>query len=142
MRKDDEQKIDSILTIIRDELEKIVRNQPELFRSGLLAYLSDLWPDIADRIERARDKVAEVDWTYVEGVGLVGRALAAKLGLLNEELKEGGRLEAFFKRANSLLGSLAEIIPILHGVKEYKEHVECSISELQTLRRKSDRWST
>jgi hypothetical protein len=65
----------------------------------------------------------ELNWEYVEGVGMTGNWLRWKKRLLDESVREG-TVGRFLKFANAILGSLAKVIPPLEVVKEYKECVE------------------
>ena len=141
MRKDDEKKIDEMLTLIREELEELVNKRLDLFRKELQQRFPGPWSIVAERIESTRDRLKDVDWVYVEGAGLVRRELAFKFDLLKDELTDGkGTLRGFFARADSFLGSLGEVFPVLKAVKEYKENVECSIENLDKIKRKGGRW--
>jgi len=143
MRDDDKKKLDDMLRIIHDELERLVTKQLDLFRQELKEHFPGPWPIIADRIERARDGLKDLDWVYVEGVGLIGRELAFKYDLLKYEVTDGkGTLYGLFKRANSILGTLSKIplLGFLETVKEYKEQVECSIDDLERIKRKDGKW--
>ncbi len=65
----------------------------------------------------------EVNWEYVEGIGMTGNMLRWKKAMLDESVREG-TVGRFLKFANAILGSLAKVIPPLEIVKEYKECVE------------------
>jgi hypothetical protein len=141
MRQDDEKKLDEMLKLIRDELENLITKQINLFRVELKDRFPGPWPIVADRIERARDGVKDLNWVYVEGVGMIGQELAFKYDLLKDEVQDGkGRLKEFLKRADSILGSLGTVLPVLEPVKEYKEHVECSIENLDNIKRVGGMW--
>ena len=141
MRQDDERKIDEMLRLIHDELEELVSKRLDLFRKELRQRFPGPWPMVAERIESVRDTLMDVDWVYVEGAGLVRRELAFKFDLFKDELTDGkGTLKGFFARANSFLDSLGEVFKVLKTVKEYKDNVECSIEDLDRVKRKGGRW--
>jgi len=89
------------------------------------------WAIIEDNIEKAREKLEDVDWEYVEGVGLSRVQLRWKRDQLKDEVQRG-TLGGFLNRANTALKSFVKIplLSFLEAVIEYKENVEASIERL------------
>src|SRR4051794_2957043 len=99
------------LIIIETQLQIIV-GRKELFRKEFLQYLPGPWQEVERHFAGARKRIEndDIDWQYVEGVGLLGNNLAWKRDILKEAAKEGimGR---FLKLANTFLGSLSGGVP-------------------------------
>jgi hypothetical protein len=95
------------------------------FRKEFRQIVAEPWPQVQRAFQSARNMIEseQLNWEYVEGIGMTGDWLKWKKRLLDESVKEGtaGR---FLKFANAILGSLARVIPPLEIVKEYKECVE------------------
>lgn len=98
------------------------------FRKEFASFFPGPWRQVAGSFERARTMIQkdEVDWQYIEGVGMTGDWLRWKKRFFDETVKEGG-VSRFLKVANSILGSLAKAIAPLEIVKEYKENVEAAL---------------
>lgn len=97
------------------------------FRKEFEHILMEPWPQVRDAFQSARSMIEreQLNWKYVEGVGMTGNWLRWKKRLLDESVKEGA-VGRFLKLANAILGSLAKVIPPLEIVKEYKECVEAA----------------
>lgn len=95
------------------------------FRKEFIRMLPGPWKEVEHTFLRARNMIErdEVNWEYVEGIGMTGNMLRWKKTLLDESVREG-TVGRFLKFANAILGSLAKVIPPLEIVKEYKECVE------------------
>lgn len=98
------------------------------FRKEFVQMFPGPWQVVEGSFRRARDMIErdDVNWEYVEGVGMTGPMLRWKKQFLDETVRQGvvGR---FLKVANSILGSLSKAVPPLEIVKEYKEHVEAAM---------------
>jgi hypothetical protein len=120
-----------ILVDMEDRLRLVVfepSGRPSKFRLEFVKLLPGPWDDVAAHFQRARGMIKddELNWQYVEGLGLSGRWLKWKKQMFDETLKEGV-LGRFLIVANSILGSLSKAIPPLELVNEYKEHVEAAM---------------
>jgi hypothetical protein len=95
------------------------------FRREFIRMLPGPWRQVEHAFLSARNMIEkdEVNWEYVEGIGMTGDMLRWKKVLLDESVREG-TVGRFLKFANAILGSLAKVIPPLEIVKEYKECVE------------------
>lgn len=95
------------------------------FRKEFIHMLPEPWREVEQAFLTARNMIErdEVNWEYVEGIGMTGNMLRWKKAMLDESVKEGA-VGRFLKFANAILGSLAKVIPPLEIVKEYKECVE------------------
>jgi hypothetical protein len=62
-------------------------------------------------------------------VGMFGETLKAKFSLLEFDMRAGA-LKRVLKRLNSLFSSLAKVFPVLHAVKELKDHAEATMDGL------------
>ena len=69
-------------------------------------------------------------WSELERSGLIGSQLAMKWNLLDLDVI-AGFLGRVLKRLNSILGSLAKAIFAVEVLKEFKDHVEISIKDLE-----------
>ena len=137
MKQEDRQIMDEILRIIRDELRALVTERvDDLFRTEFKSFYPGPWAIIEDDIEKAREKLEDLDWEYVEGVGLRRVQLRWKRDQLKEEA-ERGTLGGFLKRADTALKSFAKIplLSFLEAVIEYKENVEASIERLDEIKK-------
>jgi hypothetical protein len=110
-------------------LRVIVFRRRDLFRSEFREYFPGPWNDIEGRLSRAESALEQPDlnWEYLEGVGLVRDSLQFKRSMLTQAIKQGV-VSRLLKIINSILGSLAKVFPFLEAVKEYKEHIEAAIS--------------
>jgi hypothetical protein len=95
------------------------------FRKEFIRMLPGPWDEVEQAFKRARNMIEkkELNWEYVEGIGMTGDMLRWKKAMLDESVREG-TVGRFLKFANAILGSLAKVIPPLEIVKEYKECVE------------------
>lgn len=98
------------------------------FRKEFIELLPGPWDEVAAHFKRSREMIEkdELNWQYVEGLGLGGKVLKWKKQMFDETVREGviGR---FLKVANILLESLSMAIPPLELVHEYKEFVEAAL---------------
>ncbi len=121
--------LDEILSNIGSILRIIVNKKDEFIRPELTGSFPGPWTEVLSLLDEARKKLQsqDIDWEYVEGVGLTGVQLKFKHDLFMKDRlqRKVGRI---LRRANSILGSLAKVLPILEPVKEYKEQVEESLS--------------
>jgi hypothetical protein len=65
----------------------------------------------------------------LEKVGMFGEDLKAKFALLVSDIDENA-VRLVLRRLNSMLLSAAAVFPVLHAVKEYKDHLEIAIDGL------------
>jgi hypothetical protein len=95
------------------------------FRKEFRQIVTEPWSQVEHAFRDARNMIEseQLNWEYVEGVGMTGNWLRWKKRLLDESVREG-TVGRFLKFANAILGSLAKVIPPLEVVKEYKECVE------------------
>ena len=95
------------------------------FRREFRQIVAEPWPQVERAFRDARNIIEseQLNWEYVEGVGMTGNWLKWKKRLLDESVREG-TVGRFLKFANAILGSLAKVIPPSEVVKEYKECVE------------------
>jgi hypothetical protein len=110
------------IIVFEDDLEP---NRKSRFRKEFIGTLPGLWREVEHAFVSARNMIEEdeVNWEYVEGIGMRGNLLRWKKAMLDESVREG-TVGRFLKFANAILGSLAKVIPPLEIVKEYKECVE------------------
>jgi len=103
------------------------RGTPQ-FRKEFIEFFPGPWDQVTIHFGRSRHMIErdEVDWEYIEGIGMTGRMLEWKKRFFEETLKQGVT-SRFLDVANSILGSLSKAIPPLEAVKEYKEHVEAAM---------------
>jgi hypothetical protein len=95
------------------------------FRREFTRMLPGPWPEVEHAFLSARNIIEknQLNWEYVEGIGMTGNMLRWKQALLDESVREG-TVGRFLKFANAILGSLTKVVPPLEIVKEYKECVE------------------
>jgi hypothetical protein len=95
------------------------------FRKEFRQIVTEPWPQVENAFRDARNMIEreQLNWEYVEGIGMTGNWLRWKKRLLDESVKEG-TVGRFLKFANAILGSLSKVIPPLEIVKEYKECIE------------------
>ena len=126
--------IDELSTLIElvDRIERLldrIVHDPTLFRAEVRHLLPGPWEEIKSLFEKGRQALRKTDWGYIEGVGLTRSGLWWKRDLLETDAKHG-KLGAIVHRIDSLLGSLAKVIPVFEPILEYKEQVEASIEDL------------
>jgi hypothetical protein len=133
LSKRDRRIIVAMLTKIEKHLGVLVRQlgQPdseERFRKDLVEYFPGPWHEVEKRFREARRAVqkSNMEWKYLEGIGMTGEMLGWKNRFLDETLEHGG-VRRFFKVAISIVGSLSQVYPVLEIVKEYKEIAEAAI---------------
>jgi hypothetical protein len=87
------------------------------------------WEEVQKRFESTRRQIRDddLDWHYVEGVGLTRSELVWKKTLL-EKAARGRVLRRFLNMANSFLGSLTKPLPGVEYIKEFKEMVEATVT--------------
>jgi hypothetical protein len=128
-REHDKEILIAIVKDIGEQLEIIVFKRKDLFRKEFRHLFPGPWDDVKERIAKAIHALEHdnFNWEYVEGAGLVRDSLQFKRNMLTAAIGEGvvGRI---LKVINSILGSLSGALPILEGVKEYKEHVEAAVA--------------
>ncbi len=75
-RAGDKKLIIECITMIEDQLRHIVFDLRERFRQEFREDFPGPWPEVERRFEVARKQIAEddIDWHYVEGVGLTSSA--------------------------------------------------------------------
>lgn len=99
------------------------------FLKGFAELIPGPWDEVARSFNQARAPIEkeDLDWQYVEGIGLTGRMLEWKRSMLDRVIQHGG-IRRILKIANSLLGSLSGAIPVLEIAKEYKENIEAAMA--------------
>ncbi len=136
-----------ILDIIERQLGLILEQRKKLFRSEYIEQFPGPWDEVSERLDGAKNEIrgeinklhatdmGKGDYVYEEGLGMVprleevgmlGHSLNLKWNMLKLSVQHKTR-GRFLKLANSILGSLAKVIPGLDFVKEYKEHLEAAI---------------
>jgi hypothetical protein len=122
-----------ILIQIEGRLGLIVHLRPHmpgkpLFRREFMEVFPGPWDQVAAHFNLSRQMIEkdDVNWEYIEGLGMTGRMLEWKKRFFDETLKQCV-VSRFLKVSNSILGSLSMAIPPLELVKEYKEHVEAAM---------------
>jgi hypothetical protein len=130
MATDDEKKKDfqtliNLLTVVEEQLKIVVHERKDLFRKEFLEYLPGPWAEVERHFAQARQQIenGNLEWEYVESVGLTGDALLWKEKILRESVRQKivGRI---LKVANGFLGSLLKGLPMAEFIKEYKDFVE------------------
>ena len=135
-QKNDISRLRHIVTTARDLLHHLVFGKHDLITLELRQPLQDGWPDVqatTDATLRRLENCTPRLWSELERSGLIGNQLSMKKSLLDLDLKSGF-LARVLKRLNSLLGSLAKAIFVVDVIKEYKDHVEISINDLDQQR--------
>jgi hypothetical protein len=121
--------IEMLITIEKRLYIVVFRHADEVrgqrFRKEFRQIVTEPWPQVEHAFRDARNIIEseQLNWEYVEGVGMTGNWLRWKKRLLDESVKEG-TVGRFLKFANAILGSLSKVIPPLEIVKEYKDCVE------------------
>jgi len=120
-------KIERQLYFIVFEVGNNPRGEPR-FRKEFVELFPGPWNEVAASFQGARTMIEkdEINWQYVEGLGMAGSMLKWKKSFLDETIKSKA-VGRFLKIANSILGSLSKAIPALEIVKEYKDHVEAAM---------------
>jgi hypothetical protein len=120
---------EGVLDRLLSEMSKANPNDLEMLRR-----LHRLWKDarasLRGVIESIRIGFSQPRRRALVRVGMFLEALSDKLALLEFDIKEGA-ISRVLKRLNSMLGSLAEVFPALHVVKELKEHAEVTMDALK-----------
>jgi hypothetical protein len=98
------------------------------FRQEFISLVREPWSEVAAHFEFSRELIRrdELDWRYVEGIGLTRNILDWKKRMFDETIRQGG-VRRFFKVAKSMLGSLSKAVPPLEFVMEYIELVEAAM---------------
>ena len=125
-----------IVITARNVLHHLVFGKHDLIIIDLRQPLADGWQDIqttTDATLRRLENCTPRLWSELERSGLIGNQPVMKKTLLDLDLK-AGVLWRVLKRLNSLLGSLAKAIFGVEIIKEYKDHVEISIKDLDQQR--------
>jgi hypothetical protein len=134
-KKNDMKVLVDLLTLIEQQLHVLVHDRQHFFRKEFRQYLPGPWPEVARHFSKARQLIedGQLEWEYVEGVGLTGDTLLWKQNILKESIRQKvfGR---FLKVANSFLGSLLKGLPIVEFIKEYKDFVEGCLKMRSDLR--------
>jgi hypothetical protein len=127
-RESDKMALVECLNIIEEQLNYIVFHRGDLFRQEFRENFPGPWEEVVKRFQIARMQIEndEIDWRYVEGVGLTRSTLLWKRDLLRKA-RQTGVLRRFLDMANSFLGSLSGGPPIVEFIKEYKDMVEASL---------------
>lgn len=133
-REQDKKELIEILTTIEHRLDFIVskamadRHAQRGFRKEFMEFFPGPWGEVEHNFRLARSMIErdDVDWKYIEGLGMAGPTLRWKKRMLVESVRQGV-VSRFFKVANSILGSLSKAVPPLEFVKEYKEMVEAAM---------------
>ncbi|HXP71645.1 MAG TPA: hypothetical protein VOA88_20390 [Candidatus Dormibacteraeota bacterium] len=132
-REKDKKILIEILINMEGRLSLIVHQRPDVpgmphFRREFMEFFPGPWDQVAAhfKLSRAMIEKDEVDWEYVEGIGMTGKTLEWKKRFFDETLRQDVT-SRFFEVSNSILGSLSKAIPPLEAVKEYKEHVEAAM---------------
>ena len=117
-----------ILKTIESQLEKLVLHSPRKFRKEFAKLLPGPWKEVTRRFELARQQIAgtNVDWAYIEGVGLTSTSAKWKQDVLDAAVKTGV-WSRILKVCNAILGSLSGAIPAVEFIKEYKDCVEACL---------------
>lgn len=120
----------AILGEIRNQLYFLVHNKNKsIFRPEFREFLpGPSWEEVENRFNRALQQIEndELNWGYVEEVGLTGETAKWKHGILKAciETRVWSRI---LKMCNSILGSLSGAIPALEFIKEFKDSVEACL---------------
>ena len=127
-RANDKAALIECLNIIESELQHIVFEMRERFRKEFLEDFPGPWKEVQLRFDTARKQIQDdnLDWHYVEGVGLTKSTLIWKRDLLRKAQRTGV-LRRFLDMADSFLGSLSDGLPIIEFIKEYQDMVEASL---------------
>lgn len=122
------------LDIIEKQLHQIVFDLQDRFRQESRENFPGPWPEVERRFKIARRQIEsdEIDWHYVEGVGLTRSVLIWKRNLLKKAPKTGV-LRRFLDIANSILGSLSGGLPVVEFIKEYKDMVEACLKIVRSI---------
>ena len=134
-RQHDKDLLIECLNMIEEQLRSIIERQREKFRQEFREeFPGPLWEEVGRRFAAARRNIEkdEIDWRYVEGVGLTSSALIWKTNLIRKAQK-GGVLRRFLDMANSFLGSLSGGLPVVEFIKEFKEMVEASLKIVRSI---------
>jgi hypothetical protein len=126
-REDDKRSLIECLDLIEKRLEEILTRK-ELFRKEFLEDLPGPWEEVRHHFDVARKHILadQIDWVYLENVGLTSSALAWKRNLLKKAARLGV-VRRFLSMADSFLGSLCGGLAVVEFIKEYKEFVESCI---------------
>lgn len=153
--------IDQLVEILRSIKETLawIVLESGLIQDEFQQMFADLWHDTDKRIEEAIGQLESVDsedheiYQALKQHGLTGGSLNLKAAIgsylrrrvvESAEVEQGGptilgfSLKPLVRWINLILGSLAEVLPILGAVKEYKESVELTVDQ----RKKAPIWNT
>ncbi len=155
----DRQLLLEILKTIRDELHAFVHDRLFVFPQHIRGHFPGPWEEVNGSLEEARRKIHE-EFPSIYGdlkeAGLTGEMLKFKKAILDQHvlvarsafdaareqpsitLIEPARHSFWLrisrpvlKSINSILGSLARVIPVLEVAKEYKEQAESGMEAVQ-----------
>jgi len=123
-REKDKKILREILINMEGRLSLIVHHQLDVagmpqFRREFVQFFPGPWDQITAHftLSRAMIEKDEINWEYVEGIGMTGKMLEWKKRFFDETLRQGVT-SRFFEISNSILGSLSKAIPPLEAVKE------------------------
>lgn len=121
-----------VINTARNVLHHLVFEDSTPVALDLRPALQEGWPDAARSADSALNRLENCTprlWSELERVGLIGSQLRMKWTLLDLDLN-AGLLGRVLKRLNSILSSLAKAIFVVEVLKEFKDHVEISITDL------------
>jgi len=99
----------------------------------------EVWPQVEERLNSADLQISgmrqegDALWRELSAVGLTGNALTMKLSVLESVVAPWFAFGRVLRWINSFLGSLAEAIPGVDFVKEYKEMLELTAEDFHEL---------
>jgi len=132
-RTKDKKALLEILINMEGKLSLIVHQMPNepgmpQFRREFIEFFPGPWDQVAAHFTLSRTMIEkdEINWEYVEGIGMTGKMLEWKKRFFDETLRQNATTR-FLEVSNSILGSLSNAIPPLEAVKEYKEIVEAAM---------------
>lgn len=119
-------------------LTEIIDRRAEFIPEELQPYFVEAWPEVRASISTAKDDLFTrvVVSDRLPSAGLTGKQLALKLFAFRrsvDALKLGGWSRRLLKRVldwlNTILGSLASVLPGVDAIKEFKEAIENALDE-------------
>lgn len=111
-------------------INEILLRVTERVRHNLVILWQSARGNLVRVIQNIQIGLSKTRRTAFAEVAMFGETLSAKIALLEFDIREGA-VRRVLKRLNSMFSSLAKVYPMLHAVKELKDHAEATMDSLR-----------